>query len=185
MNIIIIAVPRSYTSVTTKYYLDKGFNLSSKKEIKTPYETFEVNFDCNKPEDRVKFIEEFNQNDNCVFKVTELSPYLDEVLPKLTGQFKIIFVIRNPIDMINSSLEKNNNNSSMGRTAHYFLLRFCHVYEQVLNAKLSGYDVEIVMGETFVPNRKLRKTNWKLNRRLLKLMQLIFKEDKISKEDED
>lgn len=166
MNIIIVGANHSFTSAVAKYYIDKGYKLSSRKKQEGDYDIYEPDYSVDNDFDYLKLAHDINTHDRHVYKLPLLPMVYDKLLPLLEKEHKFIYVIRNPIDIISSSIEKS------GRSPDYYLLRIAHLYEMVLN---SGIKHEIVMGEWFVENRKKRSPNWKLSRRFLKIWQLFSK----------
>jgi hypothetical protein len=170
MNVIIVGAPHSYTSVVAKHYIEVlGYKRSSFKPPPLEYNTYEPNYSYTDKNFRCKELaKDINSHDGYVYKLPMLPLAYDELLPLLKNKNLIfIFVIRNPMDIISSSLEKSGTKQ---RTANYFLLRIGHIYEKVLNSKIPH---TVVMGESFVEDRKQRKHDWRISRKVLKIWEFF------------
>jgi len=166
MNIIIVGMPRSYTSLVAKWYLDHGYSLSSKKESTADYENWEP--DYMNDLDVKRLAEEINTNDRCVYKLPWLPLHFDELIPRITVPIQVVYVLRNPLDIISSNMEKQ------GGTPNYHLLRMAHIYEAVARYS-KAIDTEVVFGENYLPRhrRMIRKHNWSISRKVLKVWQWL------------
>ena len=178
MNIIIIGMPRSYTSLVAKSYIDQGYRISNQNDInytfsldrKKSYHTYEPKYNNNDNLEIIKLANDINHNDGCVYKIPTLPLFFDQLIPLLTlDNLEFIFVIRNTLNTISSNLKWK------GKTPGYHLLKRATIYDKVQEYS-SRLNLKIVFGENYLPNEQRNKYyhNWKLTRKIIKIWELTY-----------